>query len=277
MKMKKTAITTIVFFLALGLCQSVLAQGGMNDRVSMLRREMEMTDRLLVEAREAVHASRNPFAVQAFEKAVELQKQAWNQFQNEHYLVAASLTKKARELAKSALSLSRQSEQQESAVTRRLERAAEMLNRAWEALDERQPKGLTSVLESAQVNLRRAWEFYRNGNYRPAVKLAEQVERTARKIIRASGGQLSRRAQYRRRLENVRQLIGDTRENLSDCQAPAAQQRLDQAETLLRRAEELAKNDHWRAGLETLQKARTQALKASQACRGTGQLENRLH
>lgn len=180
------------------------------------------------------------------------------------------------EKAKAAMATARLSEQHEGVVLRRLERAGELLSRAEEMISPEDPPGFLAVYKSARGNLDRAWEFYRSRRYKPALKLADQVERASRKIIDACRRQNREHEQLRRRSEKVKQLIERTRLVVADCELRAAERNLKRAENAFRTANELKEQEgQLQAAWQALRRAREMAAKATQQCLGEDQLAER--
>jgi len=269
----------IVVLLSLALLVAasgtVIAQGDQDPQLGQLRHEMERTDELIAYAREAVRTSNSAIAAQALDRAEKLQVGAREAYDNRAYLLALSLTRKAREQASLAISNSRLSEQLEGVVLSRLERAREMLERAREALPT--PMGSTAeiILEQGRNNLAQAWQFYRQRRFKASVKLVEQVEQAARRLT--SIARLSQQAgeSFQYRLENVKRLLEYARDLLSDCDSEVGQEHLRHAEDAARMAREFHTRNQPRAALLALGQAREAARRAARECQDGERLQQR--
>ena len=263
---------------------TVTAQGNNVDvLMARLDRELQVTDQLIERAQEFVRSSDNPLATVNLNQATKLQGEARDiqvqlqqQFQVQLLSMANKTTMKARELAKAAMTASRQTEQYEGGVQRDLEQAEQYLERAREAVEGTDNRNLQALMNSAENNLARAWEFYRQEQYRPAYKMARQVENAAQKILAAAEVGNRRQENYERRLEHVSRVMEQVREQIADCSgSDSARKLMEQAEESVRRAEELDRNNQEAAALRQLRTARELAVRAQEECQGTGSLQQR--
>jgi hypothetical protein len=211
-----------------------------------------------------------------------VQQRAWDQFSigtQAGYLAAQALTRQARSLIKDALKLigstGNNSEQQDGFVLRRLERADDLMDQAKETLASGEDQNLSTLLDATQANLDRAWEFYRNKQYRPAVALADQVERTLQKIIQSDGLVNRAKENYERRKENVDRLLDQFRQMLADCGSETAKGFMQQADKAVELADQLYAEQRYWAGSQVLQQARELGVKAARECQGTEMLQLR--
>ena len=281
----KSNVKTLLIALSLLIAGigTVTAQTGNGDmQMARLDRELQITDQLLERAQEFVRASDNPLATVNLEQAYKLQgeardmqRQLQQHFQLQLLGTANKTTLKARELAKAAMTASRQTEQYEGAVQRDLERAEQHLERAREATAGTANRNLQALMNSAETSLAKAWEFYRQEQYRPAYKLAQQVENAARKILAAAGMKDRGQENYQRRLEHVNRVMEQARQQLTDCNSESARKLMEQAEEAVRRADELDRGQHETAALRQLRTARELAIRAQEECQGTGSLQQR--
>jgi len=282
----KSSMKTLLIALSLLIAGvgTVTAQAGNGDvLMARLDRELQVTDQLIERAQEFVRASDNPLATVNLDQATKLQTQARDiqvelqqHFEVQLLNVANKTTMKARELAKAAMVASRQTEQYEGGVQRDLEQAEQYLERAREAIAGTDNRNLQALMNSAENNLARAWEFYRQEQYRPAYKMARQVENAAQKILAAADVGNRRQENYERRLEHVNRVMEQTREQLADCgNSDSARKLMEQAEETLRRAEEFDRNNQEAAALRQLRTARELAVRAQEECQGTGSLQQR--
>lgn len=265
------------YWLLVGLI-ALLATSGLaqtNAQRDKVRIELERTDEVIERAKEAVRSTNAPVAGLALQKAIELQKGARDWFHHRRLLMAYNQTIKAREQAKSALVRCRLTEQGETVVLRKLERAAELLERAKEAMPPGPDGRLRAIYESAKNNLNRAWEFYRIQRYRAALKLANQVINAGQDILNAANRQIRRYAEFERRSEAVVELIAKEREKVAECGSDDALRLVEQAHKMYQLSRELASEGKYAAALRNLQQARKMAIEASKMCNGVGALSRR--
>ena len=275
--------TLVVAVLAiLGIALSVTAQTDRSRGIELLRAELDRTDQMIERAEPLVRNSENQTAIGTLDRAKNLQGRAHEEFSKATlagYASARKLTLLAREQVLLALKLiggaRGNTEQQDDFVLRKLESAASLLDRALESLATVETRSLVAIAEAAKGNLDRAWEFYRNKQYRPALKLAEQVEKAAEKILSTTERGEIGREDFDRRSSNVRQLIDQVRQQLTDCNTETGQAFLAEAEQAFRLAQELHDRQRIGASLQALQRARELAMKAGRECRGLERLQER--
>jgi len=255
------------------LATSGLAQT--NAQRDKVRIELERTDEVIERAVEAVRSTNAPVAGLALQKAIELQKGAREWFRHRQLPAAYNQTIKAREQAKSALVRCRLTEQGETVVLRKLERAAELLERAKEAMPLGPDGRLRAIYESAKNNLNRAWEFYRIQRYRAALKLANQVINAGQDILNAANRQIRRYTEFERRSEAIAELIAKAREKVVECGSDDALRLVEQADKMYQLSQELASEGKHAAALRNLQQVRKMAIEASKMCNGVGALSRR--
>lgn len=265
------------YWLLLGLvaiiASPILAQTDM--QAEKVRTELERTDEVIERAVEAVRSTNAPMAAVALKRAMDFQREARGCFNRRWHFKAYKLTFEAREQAKSALVRCRLTEQGETVVLRKLERAAELLERAKEAMPPGPEGRLRAIYESAKNNLNRAWEFYRIQRYRAALKLANQVTNAGQDILNAANRQIRRYAEFERRAEAVAELIAKAREKIAECSSDDALRLVEQAHKMYRLSGELASESKYAAALRNLQQARKMAIEASKMCNGVGALSRR--
>jgi hypothetical protein len=276
--MKRNKLLYIMLFiLLLGMTISAYGQG-QGQIVERLRVQLERTDQMIERAAEAVRATNSAIALQPLENAKSLQEMAWTSFRAgtvEGYTAAAVQTRQALELAKKALSNARASQESDDSVQRRLERAAEFVERARELVGQSGNDTMRELLASLQQNLQRAWEFYRQGDLRPAVKLANQVEIAARKIINMAGSDVRAQNTFEQRRSAAGERMERAREVLSECQSQTGLRFLEQARAAFELSVQLARENQHDAALQALQNANKLASRAIEECGGAGMLQRR--
>ncbi|MCD6250540.1 MAG: hypothetical protein J7J98_09445 [candidate division Zixibacteria bacterium] len=274
--MTRILIIAIFVITLIGATGATFAQGGPTDaQLGQLRNELDRTDELIIQAREAVRISNSAIAAQALSRAEMLQEQARQAYQNQAYLLSLSLTRKSREQAGLALSNSRLSEQLEGVVHSRLEKAREMLDRAREALPTPPGPIASTLLEQARNYLAQAGEFYHQRRYRAAVKVIEQVEQITQRL--GSMARMARQAgeTFQHRIENIERLIEYARDLLTDCGSERGLELLRYAENAMLQARQFEANNQPRAALMSLEQARKSARRAARECQDGDLLQRR--
>jgi tetratricopeptide (TPR) repeat protein len=152
-----------------------------------------------------------------------------------------------------------------------------MLDDAREAISGGGPVGhrFGGMLETARNTLDRAWGLYRNGQYRAALKLVNQVEETLRKIIASARRDYQHEGQFERMTEFVRKGLDRVQGMLSGCDSEIARQLLDRAREAFRQATDLHAQGKPRMALRALQNARKLGEQAARECRGGHTLNSR--
>ncbi|MEW5796772.1 MAG: hypothetical protein AB1772_10485 [Candidatus Zixiibacteriota bacterium] len=272
---RKLLIFTIGLALFVSMPDGVVAQGDPQQNREQLRYELQRTDDLIAQARMAVQSSGNALAARALEQAEQLQSGARRAFDGGTYLLCISLTRKAREQASLAISISRQAEQLEGVLQGRLERAHDNLERVRDELPTPLNPTMSTLVDQARYYLAQAWEFYRQGRFLACAKLVEQVEQTIRRL--ASLAQLGEQAgeSFQYRLENVQRLLEYAREQVADCDSEAGREFLGQAERSLGQARDFHAQNQIRAALTALGHARESARKAARECQSGDRLRLR--
>lgn len=260
--------------LILLLASSAFSQGSAD--MGRAQSELERTDEMLAMARDAVRIANDVQAQVVLEKQIEgaesIQEQAKDYFQQggiNGYKTAITLTQQARELAKKAMTASRYTQQNQDAVQRKIERAEQLLERAQEEVRLQQNQAMLATYESAENNLRTAQEFYRDGEYKPALKLANQVENAVRRIISASNRLLLGPANLDRYKQDVEAVLEGTRKQIATCDSETALKLLEQAQQSYSLALNLATDDNkQKMAMEAFQAAKKLATRARLECSG---------
>lgn len=259
----------------LAAADSGLAQVG-NNLLDQLNQQIELTDQVIQQAREAIAGSNSAKAQFALEAAIRLQDLAKENRTALRYREAYRLTREAREKAKYAIANGPYAQQGQDVVERRLERVSELMLQVKDGLSGVEAPVLNSLVQAADENLRRAWEFYHNGNYRPALTLANQVENSLQQIIRSAFALERTQAGIQRSLESTADLLEQYRTITADCPSEEARLLMEQAERQLELAQETADADRWLASAQALKQARHLATRAVQLCGGAEFLSTRL-
>ncbi len=282
--MKSTIHILVVTVLAiLVIALSVGAQSDKNKTAELLRAELERTDQIIERAEPLVRGSENETAISTLDRARDNQARAREEFGKGNtvgYIAARKLTLVARGQVALALKLvggtpGGNTEQQDDFVLRKLDQTTGLLDRALESLATVENRSLVALADAARSNLDKAWEFYRNQQYRPALKLAEQVERAAEKILTAATRGEQREQDFERLSANVAQLIDQARQQLADCDSETGRTLLAEAEQAFQLAQELHEKQRTPASIQALQRARELAMKAGRECRGLDRLQER--
>jgi len=259
-----------IFFVLAGFLMvavpSLVAQGGygLNDPRETCRAEIERTERILERAGEVITTSDHETLQARLAFAHELQDKADGHFGHKNYREATQYTLKAREIALRVINEG----QSIGSTDQRLERAAEMLDRAREAIRQSDDQRLITLYEAAKEQMRRAWEFFRSGQVYRALKLSREVEKIAERILSEANQQLHQRENFQRRVEKVRDLLERVTAQMSECQSEAGHRLVEQARNSFELAQNMARQNQSRTALKSLQTARRLAMAARRECAG---------
>jgi hypothetical protein len=276
--LRKLAIALAVFLSFLILAPVLKAQDGEHNLgTEMLRAELDRTDEMIDRAKDAIQNLGNPQAALALQMAEKLQQQSRDYFDKGagYYKTSLSLTFQAREQVRIALSVGGQIEQNDGAVQRRLEHAQDLLDRAADAIQDDDNRSMHAIYDAAKDNLDRAWEFYRNKQYRPALKLADQVENAAEKLLALENGEGIRSEDFDRRLENVSRFLDQAKEATDGCNSASAATLLEEARKAFDLSKGLFDKGQIDAAFQALRQARTLAGTAARDCQGIDRLSQR--
>ncbi|UCG61194.1 MAG: hypothetical protein JSV52_12835 [Candidatus Zixiibacteriota bacterium] len=263
----KYSLTVVV--LSLTLTAMALGQGPGDNNFGMLRAELERTDQLIEYARDAVRVASSVRAELYLENAVQLQEDAWDEFRIGTMERVGPLTREARELAKSSLIAARYTQQKQDVVLRKLERADELIQQVREQFRiSTVDQTVAALMESAENSLRNAWEFYRNGEYRPALKLANQVENAIRRMVSVSNREAQGATEVERYSENVRDYVEEARHQIAECDSETAMKLMEEAQVSLDLARSLISEDRPQPAMEALKTAKKLATRARLDCSG---------
>lgn len=260
--------------LILVLSPMVVGQGQGEVNRGMLEAELERLGELIQLADEAVRASSSVPAEVQLASAKALRDEAspivLSQGSSPAELSAAGqMIRQARELAKSALASARYTQQKQDVVQRKLERANELLLRTREQLSLREKtQAMLTLYETAEDNLRNAWEFYRDGEYRPALKLANQVENAVRSMASAASRDAQGTGSYERYSESVKQLLESARNQIAECDSETAIKLIEEAQVSYNSARDMMSEDKPQPAMEALKTAKKLATRARLECSG---------
>lgn len=243
-----------------------------------VRALLERTDQVIERAQDIVQASNHPLATNSLQIAVDLQDRAWRHYrsgpENTYELRAAKqLTNEALSIAQKVTG--RVAEQSQNSLLQKLERTETLVESAEELSRDYGSDVRNSVLGQIRSSLNRAWEFYNNGQYRPALKLCNQVEKTSRKIINSVNSGSRQKVQFERRSEFVLKALERVQAKLAECGSERAPALLDQAWQSYTLATHLYDEGRIKAALKTLPKARKMAEQAARECRGGQTIKGR--
>ncbi len=231
--------------LAAGL---ILASGGVGGALpaaaqsgeprERLRREIELTDQILEEARAVVMASESARARNILPMAAELQETAHGFFARcgsddlGACEGAARATVRARRQARQAIQIARAESGLDIEVTIAIERASTLVDEAAAAAAEQGGGGVERQLAEARTKLERAREQHRARQFRVALNLARAAERQARAAMGLGTVGPLRPERLAIELERTDRLIERAAPTIRDAQDERAGRELERAVTL---------------------------------------------
>ena len=239
------------------------AQDG-RDRVE---EELRRTDDGLDRAREIVVESTSQRARDLLENAFRIQENAWTSFREDRPLVAANLTREARNLGLRAVTLAREDRSLRNRAQREGEKAERALNRAREQLGDNPDPQAIRLLEEAQAQIQRARVQFGEQHFEAALRLAVSAQRLIKQAVGASTGH-GGGERVRRELERTDRLIERVSSVLRDTDNPEALRLLDRGRDLQRDAWNALRAGRPRVALAKTQEARGLVNRAHSLVRG---------
>jgi len=254
MKFAITLFLAITIFAAFSIGHTQPGSG------RLLLDAVDKTDAVISKAREVVTESGSDRANQLLVVAQRLQQMAKElayQAINGSNLVmgarAGRMTLNARLRAEQAIAITRQSEENEDYVRRRLDRTDDLIQRITQNLGSDAPANILTLLDAARERQGRAVELFRNRRLKMALRLTIQTEKSLDKQADNAGGYSVARKRYQelsdRYLALSEQIDASDKSMSSDVQkqVAAADQFRDQAETM-------AENGNFARAEQTLEK-----------------------
>jgi tetratricopeptide (TPR) repeat protein len=193
--------------------------------------EFERTTQVIEHARNVIRQSGNQQGMELLKMAIKMQEQARNAAQIRQFEAGLKYTLEARERARAAIALNQRAEENENLVQKQLEKTDQLISRVRERINGQTADNIRRALQTASQNQQRAWEFYRQGQFRPALKMSHQAEKMIRGIIERYQNENN----IRRRLENMIQRL---EERFAQLRMSSGDCGKEEAENLMNRAEE---------------------------------------
>lgn len=279
--MKYLRFTYILLALLLTAQIASAQQGHQNNPAQneALRTTLEQTDQILEQAQEAVRASGSPTGKMYLEQAQNLQRNAWNSFRENTqsgFQRAKMQTEQAREMAKKAVSVSRSTDENNDSILRKLEQLKEMIERSVDIHRHSMVGPRRALFESARNNLKLAWEFYRQGQFRAAAKLCDQVEKTTRSLLSTGNTNNRQKSYYEHHADNFEIAYEKYKELIAECNLKQSKNIFEQARQRYLQANQLAQNDSYQPALRNLNQAKRLIQKAVDQCSGINNLQIRF-
>jgi len=175
----KRLITTGIVLLALILLFPLTSAHGQARDV--IEGELETTDEIIERATEAVNESGSLIAQQHLERAITLQRAAWEAYHSNQLLRAAQFTKNARNQAKKAIGILQNAEQNHGIVMRELERTDDEITRSRDVVRQSGSDNAFAVLESSIKVQTEAKEYFRSNRLKISLTATLKARETARK------------------------------------------------------------------------------------------------
>lgn len=168
-----------------------------------LRAELERTDEIIVQAREAIAESGSERARAQLTVAENFQERAWSlgnaAIADENVPLAARAKKfceKARQRAEQALAITRQAEENDDFVRRRIEATDDMIAAAQEIMTGDAPAEIRVMFDSAREKQQRAMEFLQSRRLKMALQMTLQAQKTLNRMTEGAGLQEKAQKEY---------------------------------------------------------------------------------
>ena len=227
-----------------------------------IERELEKTDAVIVRAKEAVWASRNPKAENLLKMAEILQNKARDNFHLLRYRLTLKLTLEARKKAYVAIGFTKKDEENENLVLKAIERTDQIISRAKEVGNRLKNRRTSSLLEMAINNQQKAKEFFKEHKLKMALKFTLKARETAQKVLSLTnkGKRLDRLA--RKELEITDRFIEKASAIIPESQIQKADRLFNQARSLQEKAWDMFNQKRFAKAIKNSQKARELVQKA---------------
>ena len=194
----------IVIPIVLGIFFSPTASGQIRDNVL---RELDKTDRMIERADEAVKEAGSVIGSLHLKRAIRLQDNAKEAFQEIAFRKAIKLTLSARQQAKKAVGAVQASDNNSNKVQREIEQTDDILERANEMVRHSTSQKVSSILEAAIKTQVGAKEFFRNHRLMIALKATLKARDTAKRAVDLAGSNRNNTAHVERELQRTDDLI----------------------------------------------------------------------
>ncbi|MBU1319787.1 MAG: hypothetical protein KKG33_09595 [candidate division Zixibacteria bacterium] len=186
---------------------------------SNAERELEITERLIDRAADAVREAGSVIGYQHLERAVELQRGARDAYREGTHRRASTLTLMAREQAKKAIGAIQMSDENSSLVSREIERTDDVLKKAHDQVRESNDQNAVSLLERASKTQTDGKEFFRGNRLKIALKATLKARDTAKKAIEIAGRQPNQTNRLRREIDRTDDLIAKALERATQLES----------------------------------------------------------
>ena len=257
----RSALLVVGLVLLLGPSPAAFAQGA--DR---LEEELRRTDEGLQQAREVVLESRSARARIQLEQAGRVQERAWGAFRDGRPVIAAGLTREAREAGLRAVTLAREDGRLRERAQRELEKGVHALSVAREAFDTPPSDNARRLLEEARAQLERGRTQMQEAHYEPAIRLAVSAQRLVKQALGADAG--AGADLVLRQIERTEELIDRVRDAVRESGNAEAARILEQAADLQSGAREAYREGRLRMAYAGTREARALANRAAALVRG---------
>jgi hypothetical protein len=254
----KLTITLLVVLIVTAGFSVAYAQPGNNGR--MLLDAVEKTDAVISKARDVVTESGSDRANQLLVVAQRLQRMAkelaYQAISGSNLAMGARagrMTLNARLRAEQAIAITRQSEENEDYVKRRLDRTDDLIQRISQNLGSDIPPNIRTLLDAARERQQRAVELFRNRRLKMALQLTIQTEKSLDKLADNAGGYSIAKKRYQELSDRYQALTEQI--NGSDGQVPSdVQKQIAAADQFRDQAEAMAENGNFIQAEQTLAK-----------------------
>ncbi len=269
--MKLAAVILAATFILSISPSETFAQGG----GGRLDQEISGTDDIISRAQSIMETCGNARGRELLKLALKFQDQAMSEM-GQHPLMSYRYTRQARQRALEAIKACQQSDENENLVQRQLELTDDLISRLSESLATLNRPMAESIYNASRDQQRRAWEFYHNHQYRPALRLSRQAEKTLRRLAEFSGAGENVLGKLEQQLRQTEQIMERTGDLLLDCGNDEADKLFDQAQESLDRAQAAAIAGDLDKAENSLRQAQRLSNKVQDLCAGESSLERVL-
>ncbi|MCP4567818.1 MAG: hypothetical protein GY841_09600 [FCB group bacterium] len=238
------------------------AQYDPGETMEAAARDLDRTDLVIERAKEVVVESGSERAKNLLEAAIRLQRQARSEmrsfdFDNYGQIAGQRLgkyTMSARKKAQRAIAVTRQADENENHVRRRLEMTDELIRRIEENTDSATPENILLVLETAINKQQRARELFRNRRLKMALQLTMQTRKSLERMAEQISGHLKTNRHQNSLQERYYTLL-DRIEVSEVAHRAEVKNRLQRAEEFRLQAEKYAAENRYSRAEKAMQEA----------------------
>jgi len=275
----RIGLKTCIVLCLLAIGGSVYGQGHQG---TALTSALDRTDEIIDRAREAVAESGSQRAENLLRAAIQMQERAHGQATDAiangnatMALRAGKLTLDARQRAEKAIAITRQGDENDDFLRRKLENTDNMIRRVEEKIAPDTPENILLMLDSAKEKQFRATELYRNRRLKMSLQLTLQVQKSLELLVDRVGGHIKSQHRYNSLLDRYYLMLDKI--ELSDFSTvPDVETQLERAENLKAESENHAAKNRFAQAERSMQNANEILSRITERLKEPGRIRSAL-